>query len=281
MLHLRRMFKNCLSFCLIACAQLLFAQDDVANAKWPAEQPAIDGLTNDWNKPFNLYDGATGVLFAIANDSNTLYLCITANDETKAAKMMRTGWQLSLSSKEKNKKFSADINFPVMHAPEGDVQSPGYGRRNFATLVNSYKMQFNSVQANGFKTQSGIVQIGGTATVRIQAGLDSIQGLVYEVAIPLSELVEPKLIQLNEQFLLTINVNGVQVKPNPADNSGAGWGNSQVDMTQNNPGRFANPGVVDRNGQGMMDDNQNAGTTYRAAGSEKTTVKQKFKLAGK
>lgn len=281
MLHLHRMFKNYLLIGLLAGWQALFAQDDVANAKWPAEAPAIDGMTNDWKKPFNLYDGATGVLFAIANDSNTLYVCVTANDEGKAAKMMHTGWQLTISSKEKNKKFSADINFPVMHAPDADGQSHSYGRRNFATQVNTYKMQFNSVQANGFKTQSGIVPIGGTATIRIQAGLDSIQGLVYEVAIPLSELVDPKLIQLNEQFLLTISVNGVQVKPNPADNSGAGWGNSQVDMTQNNPGRFANPGVVDRSGQGMADDNQTSGNVYRSAASEKTTVKQKFKLAGK
>lgn len=80
------------------------SQQDVSQALWQNQMVSIDGISSEWQKPFNLYDGSTGLLFTIANDSTNLYFCFTANDETKARKMMRAGWEISLSSKKKIKK---------------------------------------------------------------------------------------------------------------------------------------------------------------------------------
>lgn len=278
----------CILLLAVVSANVLTAQDDVANSKWPAQTPAIDGMTNDWAKPFNLYDGSTGVLFAITNDSVNLYVCITASDEAKAGKMMRTGWQLSLTGKEKNKKVSADLNFPIMHAAPEDNQPKGYsnGRsRNFAALVNTYHLQFNTVQAKGFKTQNGVVNVTGTSGIKIQLGVDSIQGLVYEIAIPLAELFDAKLIQLNEQLLLTVAVNGTQIQSTQGQNAGSGWGNTGTDMTQGSTtamNRVDGMNGMNRNTQDFApanDDTNNNGNVRTV--SDKTTLKQKFKLAAK
>src|SRR4051812_41811724 len=82
-------------------------QDDVSQARWQRSPVVTDGSNEDWQKPLNLYDAVTGLLFTITNDSTNVYLCFTANDERKVTKLMKAGWSVEVFSKEKNQKFNA------------------------------------------------------------------------------------------------------------------------------------------------------------------------------
>lgn len=280
LLSLPFMFKIICFAAALFITGTIHAQDNTTTAIWPTEKPAIDGLINDWPTPFNLYDGSTGVLFAIANDSQYLYICVTGADEFKLSKMMRTGWQIALTGKEKSKKVAAEINFPVLHEDATHTDNAdGYKTRNFKTLVTLYRSQFSTVQTKGFLTQNGIINVTGISGIKIQTGVDSAQGLVYEIAVPLTELFDPKLIQLNEQLTLGISVNGTQTKQNLGENNG--WGNADTNIGQSTTGSMnridAMNGVV-RNPTDLSGPNTSNDTGPVRVTSDRATLKQKFKL---
>jgi hypothetical protein len=77
---LRSLFSAAL---LIVSLTSASAQEYVPEAKWHAKQTVIDGSNSEWAKPLNFFDGSTGFMFAIANDSSNLYLSFTCNDEMK------------------------------------------------------------------------------------------------------------------------------------------------------------------------------------------------------
>lgn len=281
---LPRMKKQLLiAICCLVVTTTVTAQDDASKALWPAETPAIDGQINDWPTPFNLYDGATGALFAIANDSTNLYLCVTAADNYKVAKMMQYGWEIVLSCKDKNRKVNAEIAFPTMQQTDNNQNTAPGLQRNINTLVSLYRAQFTTVKANGFRTQNGILNVTGTTGIKIQTGVDSVQGLVYEIAIPLAELMDPKFITLNEQFVLTLSVIGVQLKAVPADNSG--WDNGGTNIRQSTTGsmnRIDAMNGVNQNPNDLSSPGADDGRVTTRAVTDRTTLKQKFRLvAGK
>lgn len=275
------MLKHTCLFIALLLVAMLPAQDSTPATPWPKETPAIDGLINDWPTPFNLYDGTTGILFALANDSNYLYLCVTGADEYKLSKMMRTGWQVAITGKEKNRKVSAEINFPKLHEDATRTDNAdGQRTRNFKTLLALYRAQFSTVQAKGFITQNGIVNVTGTTGIKIQIGTDSVQGMVYEIAIPLAELMPAQFIQLNEQLVLTISVNGTEIKQNLGENNG--WGSADTNIGQSTTGSMnrvdamngINQNPTDLSGPG---NNNNQGPIR--VSSDRATLKQKLKLS--
>src|SRR6478736_175292 len=87
------------------------AQDDMSRARWQSVTMRTDGNDSEWYKPLNFYDESTSLLFAISNDSSNIYFCFTGKDSRKVSKMIKAGWSLKLSSKEKRKKFDVSIIF--------------------------------------------------------------------------------------------------------------------------------------------------------------------------
>lgn len=280
-------------------AKQTIAQDDAYQSTWMAKPMTTDGASDDWQKPFNLYDGSTGLQFSIANDSAKLYLCFTANDENKARKMMRTGWQVELSSKEKNRKVSAAIVFPVRQMADFEnkdrVARPFDWKKksNFEALVSSYKMQFLNITASGFKTKNGLLPIMDSTGLQVNIGSDSLLGVVYELAIPLRALFDEKWIQLNEQLNMNVTVHGMESGAGSSSNqrSSSNWGNTDGRMAGDDMG-----GQNSINGQmggiqngGRMggqlprtdfgDENEGRGAD-RGAMYESASFKQKFKLKG-
>lgn len=277
---LPRMIKYMLTaLCGLLLTAPATAQDDASKAIWPVQTPAIDGLINDWPTPFNLYDGATGVLFAIANDSTNLYLCVSAADEYKVAKMIQYGWEIALSCKDKNRKVNAEIGFPTLQQSDNNPNAGFRQSNNINTQISLYRAQFATVKATGFRTQNGILNTTSASGIKIQTGTDSIQGLVYEIAIPLAELMDPKFITLNEQFTLSISVIGVQLKAVPADNSG--WDNTGTNIRQSTTGSMNRIDAINGVNQNPNDLSSPAAddsrTTTRVV-TDRTTLKQKFRL---
>ena len=277
------------------------AQQDVSQAFLQTKTVSIDGISSEWQKPFNLYDGSTGLLFTISNDSTNLYFCFTANDETKARKMMRAGWAITLSSKEKNKKVNASIVFAKRQMMEGENKMNHEGNwhkhGSFTEIVNNYKLQLTNITASGFKTKNGTLPWTNDNGINIALGVDSVDGIVYEVSIPLKELFDVNAIQYNEQLSLNVEVNALEPPSSGSEyrggGQGSGWGSGSAGgrmagetnraggMNPNNP--MNNSGMGMGNSQ-RTDDFSDESEPHHSMSSDKSvlfekgSLKQKFKL---
>ncbi len=263
------------------------AQDDVSGAKWQPNTVTIDGNNAEWQKPFNFYDASTGLLFGIANSSNTLYLCFTSNDEMKVRKLLSAGWSIELDSKEKKKKFTSIISFPAIPPsapaegkPAGNATEGGWRRQktDIATLVNAYKLQLATVTASGFKETNGEVSTQNKNGISINIGEDSAQGVIYELAIPLKELYSTDApSQLDETITLNVTVNALKMPERTGGGGFHGGGGGGRGMGGGGR-RMGGGGRGSYGGQREGNEDGNASYAGRAALFEKASLKQKFKL---
>jgi hypothetical protein len=257
---------------LLLSGSSLFSQDDVSQAKWQAKPIVIDGHDDEWDPPFNLFDNKTGMIFSVTNDQQNLYLCFTENEELKAEKLMKAGWSLELSSSEKKKKFAVSINFPKVEDPNINLRS------DYKNQVSYYKMDLAVIRAKGFLQNNGDLPLQTKDGLNIGIGSENDQKLIYEIAIPLKELVKENKLSLNEQFTLDITVNALN-RPNSGSgqSTGAGFSGGGRRMgggagRMGGGGRGAGRGSFSRTG------NVDAG---RMAIFDKAGFKQKFSFAAK
>src|ERR1041385_2003828 len=290
---------------IIALAGLLpvFAQDDISIVSRLIKPVRIDGINNEWKLPFNLYDSHSGLMFAMACDSNNLYLCFTGNDEMKIKKMMRAGWEIELASKEKTNKFKSSISFPSVTGseidPAGSSQSKWHAHNDFTKLVNTYKLQPLNIKTLGFRTRNGTYPWMNADGVRIGMAADSVQGVVYEMSIPVKELFDPALFRGGEVITITVTVNSMD-DISSGDKSGkrafrregdAESANSEDDRGMNNSstGRAGGSGMTGLDPMGRSGnpggafpeetESRNSGSPARGILYERVSFKQKFKLA--
>ncbi len=192
---------------LLFFAITLHAQDDASESRWQANEIVIDGNSNEWPHPFTFFDNKSGVIFSISNDSKNMYLCFSNNDKAKADKMMKAGWSVALVSTEKKRKFDAVIDFPKSADPDVAIRS------DFKTAVVHYKDAMTTVKTKGFLLHNGDVPLNNKDAVNIGIGTDSSSKIVYEIKIPLNELMEEGKAQLNELITLDITVNELEKLP--------------------------------------------------------------------
>ena len=108
--HKKEKMKNSiLVFLLMNICFYAAAQTDVSTAKWI--HVTVDGDATDWGS-LNFYDDQTQLNFGLANDSDNIYLCFTANTQPVQMKLMRAGMKVELSAKGKTK-HEAFIVFPL------------------------------------------------------------------------------------------------------------------------------------------------------------------------
>jgi hypothetical protein len=259
----------CYLFIVLFLAQNLTAQSDVSQSRWQSARIITDGNNNEWRKPLNLYDAITGLLFTIANDSTNLYLCFTANDERKVTKLMKAGWSVEIFSKEKNKKFDAAIVFPAVQMIEAPGRDNGVAQTEQPGFKNEtalYRMNVQTVKTTGFITANGDLPVVNNNGINAGIGSDSTQEIIFELAVPLKELLPANNIQLNEEMSLNITVNALKKPmyhgdPDGKDLVGKGGGK----------GRRGGPGTVDNSGY----------QPDRSYLFTQINFKQKFKLANK
>ena len=271
------------------------AQSDVSKARWKSKEIIIDGNDKEWDKPLNFYDDKTGLLFAISNDKNNLYFAFTVNDEMKMRKIMNAGWSIELSSKEKNKKFNSTITFPgvkmggiINRKPANNLERKVAGN----PLIKDYQSGLSTLSINGFQSNQTELKLNDHKGIDIAIGADSALFIVYEIAIPLKELMVENFIQLDELITLNITVNALQ-RPSSGGGEGRGQSDRGDEMSGMGGGRqgggmggMGGGRSGGRMGGGRSGGGMSRGGGYSENGSgdrsslfEKASFKQKFTLA--
>ena len=175
----------------IALTFSLSAQSDVSRSRWKTQEISIDGNDKEWEKPLNFYDDHTGLMYAISNDHQNLYLVFSVNDAMKMMKLMRSGWSIELSSKEKKRKFVATLNFPEVQMAGKGYQRGNNEKENRAEgnlMIKAYQSMMPNISINGFRSGQTELKLNSRKDIQIGVGNDSEQNLIYEIAIPLKEL---------------------------------------------------------------------------------------------
>lgn len=248
----------------------LSAQEDVSSAKWQANKIIIDGNDNEWEKPFGLFDNKSGMVFTLTNDHKNIYLCFTDNEEMKAEKLMKAGWTLELSSSEKKRKFTASIAFPKVDDPNINMRS------EFKNQISIYKMDLPSVKTKGFLTNNGDIPLSNKDGINIGIGIDSAQKIVYEIAIPIKELMEEDKLQLNELINLDITVNALTKPAGSTSGTVEGGGSRGFGGGGRMGGMGGGRMGGGRRGGGSMERDNSA--SDRSGLYDKSGFKQKFRL---
>ena len=271
----------------------LSAQSDVSVARWKTHEIVVDGNDRDWDKPLNLYEDKTGLLFAISNDSSTLYFNFTITDPTKMMKMISSGWSVELSLKDKHNKIRGTIALPAvkMTGPKGKTNDRTNNKMNDQTademtepdsdhtpMIRSYAMSLPSFTTSGFIFSHGNVSLRDTSGIVVRVGESDSKGLLYEVAIPLNELFEEDTVGLGEPMALVVSVNGMT---RPTDETGGR--NSGGEMPGGGmPGGGMSGGGMP--GGGMPGGHMGGGSAPGSSGNmsataQRVSFKQKFRLA--
>ena len=192
---------------LIGSFSTTSAQKLVSKARWQSLNIKIDGKNNEWEKPFNFYDNKSGMLYSLANDSNNLYLCFSIDNILKLKKILKAGWNIEISSKEKKNKFKSIIIFPLLFA---DIMLDAKNQNSSGIAASSYQFQLNQLITNGFINQNDKTPFLAIKGNKINVGTDSLNNFIYEIAIPFKNIFKNK-ISLNEVLRLEVNINGLEI----------------------------------------------------------------------
>lgn len=270
------------------------AQSDVSKARWKSKEIVIDGNDREWTKPLNFYDDKSGLLFAICNDQQNVYFAFTVNDEMKMRKLMSAGWSVELSSKEKDRKFNATLTFPAVKM-QGMGKRPGSEFEKKVAgnpVIDSYRLQLQSIGGKGFLSNQTELKLNDKTSIDIAIGADSSRFIVYEISIPLKELMADNSVKLDELITLNVSVNAMDRPSGSADRggrAGRGGGGSRSELSDMG-GSMQGGGMGGRSGGGRggmgggRPGGMSRGGGYSGSGDrsglfEKATFKQKFTLS--
>ncbi|MDB5226678.1 MAG: hypothetical protein JWN78_871 [Bacteroidota bacterium] len=263
----------------------IISNAQVHQSHWQSMPVSIDGDDKDWEKPLHLYNTNTGLLFSIANDNKSLYICFEANEKQKMHKLMHAGWDLELSSKDKKAKFTSTIIFPAI---AGQMNNSGHNKTDYSAgsveskkgkfdineMIDSYRLRLSNISTKGFTTQNGTLSVNNSTGIKAGIGNNG-ENIVFEFAIPLSELSTNDLFDVKE-LQLNVTVNALD-KTAIVSRGDEGYKHKSDGF-----GGFDKGGGGQRGGGGHGGGNHSYGNTAEidhATLFEKSTFKQKFLLA--
>jgi hypothetical protein len=201
---------------LLITVWLKSTAQDVSTAKYM--HITVDGDDSEWGS-LNLYDDETQLNFAIANDSNNIYLCFATASQAAEMKLMRAGMKITLTTKGKPK-HEASIQYPLMQTKQPDVKSPTDNKSmndsserpvfNKETFRQSYIAHHATMQVDGFTNINGEVPVKNAA-VQAAINWDTASNLIYEVAISKKEFFGAGYTPKDDKNDITLNVelNGI------------------------------------------------------------------------
>jgi len=205
----------------------VFSQETPAS--WRSTPVKADGLATEWNLPLRFYNNETNMFFAIANDSNNLFLCFQIKDEKAQLKINEAGMKIELKSKGKLK-CDATLDFPLADKKVnmGEEEKEKKERPDINELKNGFLIQNVNMSTAGFATQNGMLPIKDSSTIKVAINWDSKNVMTYEVIIPLKELFGAtySIKDLSKTITMKVEVNAFTRpdSPNSADGPSANSG---------------------------------------------------------
>jgi len=273
--------------CMIICLHS-FAQSDVATAKYM--HVTVDGNDTEWGS-LNFYDDQTQLNFAIADDTDNIYLCFSANSQPVQMKFMRAGMKITLSTKGKSK-HEASILYPLQQTKLVEFKDsavnknnpPEPGERpvfNKETFRQNFIAHHTSMQVSGFANSNGEIPVKDSA-IHVAVNWDTASNMVYEVSIAKKEFFGAgySAKDLLSDITLNVELNGLSHAETgdakdgntPSHSNGAhsgmhgGGGGTHGGAGFNGGGEYQKPLSDPMNNTGNVSLNQ------------KTSFKQKFVL---
>ncbi len=245
------------------------AQSAMPESKWSSHEITIDGSDNEWSKPFNYVDTITGLAFTMSNDKDNIYLCVSNTNRNKATKMMIAVWSLDLKSSEKDRKFHASIDFSkiaeIRYVFNADIKN----------LIMLYKAMITTVTRKGFLANNGVQDLVNVNGMNIGIGLDEKENIIYEIMIPIKDLIPQSKATLTELVNVEFRVNALE---NPNESRDFGSRSEPNSMGKSRIG--AGTGRSGGSGSGQRPGESNANAAMSAL-YEKQSFTQKIKLVDK
>lgn len=218
----------------------------------------VDGSYQEWITPFNLYEAKTKLMFSIANNDSTLYLCFQCPDPINQDKIMQAGMQVNISSKGKNK-IDASIQFPLKKDKKNQQDQLILENLNGIEGIKANFLLNNFVMlTEGFANQNGITPVKQSRNILIAMNWDSLNTLVYEITIPFKELFGNAYTPLDIAKELTLNVELFAVeRPDGMENANLSSLNTNAGASVVNGGGMQTYGGMSNGTGGGM---QNTGS---------------------
>ncbi len=261
-----------------------YAQGELTTAKWMQKPVTVDGNNTEWGS-LNLYDDGTGLTFAIANDSNNIYLCFETMNETAQFKLLHAGMKITLITKSKPK-HEASILYPLPNSKQEEPspdsnKSNNYNEHNVhntETFRQSFISNHAVMNVSGFATLNGDVSTNSPA-LHAAINWDSASNLIYEVSISKKEFfgADYNSKETSGDILLNVEINGLH-------NIGK---NNQNQYSENHEGGMHGGGMhgggmrnkgfnTDKYNGGQQPSSNNANTVSL---NTKASFKQRFVLS--
>jgi len=274
------MVKSILTGVLLFASCFSFSQDDIGRSSWITTPVKVDGSPVEWNQPLRYYDHNTKLFFAFNNDDKNLYICFQTADETSQMKIMRSGMEVTLVTKNKHK---ASITFPMK--PQTETERPAQhadensSPQNFnhANMRAAFLAADTTMDVQGFSTRNGLIPINDTSGINVAISVGEADKLTYEIAVPLKELFGAgyTTTDITKDISLAVKVNaGPSKNGSGGRNSFSGRGGGRMGGRRGGGGGMnsnSDPSAEEGNAEQRVED--------RTAMFEKSEFKEKFVLA--
>jgi hypothetical protein len=224
------------------------AQSVQAGSVWAPANIKVDGKLTEWNNSLEANNKTVDFSYTIANDDKNLYLAVKSIDQQSTAKILAGGVDFTINTEGKKKDKDAFVLvFPVVNrtAMRGQGRQRGAGGFGSAqpgppdsAAIAAQRAQaiasIKEIKLRGFKDiPDSVISIYNEYSIKAAVAYDSNGNLVYEIAVPLSQL--GLSVDKTKEIAYNLKVNGIQFNRNRDDrngedrNGGGNAGNIQAD----------------------------------------------------
>ena len=242
------------------------AQNVQAGSVWAPANIKVDGKLTDWNNSLEANNKTVDFSYTIANDDKNLYLAVKSADQQTTAKILAGGVDFTINTEDKKKdKDAFVIVFPVINRAamrgqggrqrgQGGFGSGQQGPPDSATIAAQRAQAIASIKEiklRGFKDiPDSVISIYNEYSIKAAVAYDANGNLVYEIAVPLSQL--GLSVDKSKEIAYNLKVNGIQFNRNRDDRNGGerNGGGGKAGVIQADGGGNAGFGGGNRGGGG-------------------------------
>jgi len=168
----------------------------------------VDGQNKEWASPLPRGNKNVGIKYDISNDEQNLYIIVQVMDTASIRQVMENGLDVWIN-KDGKKKNTAGITYPM--APDKAKLGARPGMQNMKT-ADGFSMNIYELTLTGFYLENGRQPIQN-CPIKVGIRKDSINGIVYELAVPFNTFYKEKLEpeDLKSKLYVGFVVKGVNV----------------------------------------------------------------------